>query len=83
MQRAQYIGKSRNRDGYTTNLFYKYRGHEYVITDYGWKGYSVTLAEQHRQEQERIDRIIEENQRPQTGKDFDIDEVFKIFWPDD
>lgn len=63
MKRAEFMWKHRNIDGYTTTLGYKYRGHEYVVTDYGWRGYSETLAEQHRNAQAEIDKLIEQRQR--------------------
>ena len=43
--------------GYKVNLFYEYRGHEYMITDER-NGYSEPMWAKHRYEQERIDKII-------------------------
>lgn len=62
--KAKYIGKQRDRNGYSTHLFYEYRGHEYMITDHN-NGYSETLATQHKYEQARIDRLIEAENSPQ------------------
>lgn len=55
---AKYIGKVRDKNGYAIHLFYFYRGHEYMITD-EHNGYSGTLSEKHKAEQERIDNIID------------------------
>lgn len=30
---AEFIGKSYDKNGYAVHLFYRYRGHEYMITD--------------------------------------------------
>ena len=55
--KAEYIGKCRDSNGYAVHLFYSYRGHEYMITD-EHNGYSKTMAEKHREEQDRIDAIL-------------------------
>lgn len=61
---AQYIGKTYDRNGYDVHLFYRYRGHEYMITKHKFNTVE-TLRSQHQQEQKRIDRIIEEETKPQ------------------
>lgn len=65
--KAEYIGKVTDKypthGGHAVNLFYRYRGHEYMVTDMH-NGYSETLAEQHKREQKKIDRIIEEQFNP-------------------
>lgn len=78
--KAKYKGKVRDRNGYAVHLFYEYRGHEYMITD-PHNGCSETMAEQHRCEQERIDKLIElEN----ASKDFRYEMTaqcgFDLFW---
>lgn len=78
--KAKYKGKVRDRNGYAVHLFYEYRGHEYIITD-EHNGYSETMAEKHRQAQERIDKLIElEN----ASKDFRYEMTaqygFDLFW---
>jgi len=65
MERAKLISRHRNLENKGTDLVYSYRGHEYMITAYGWGGCSDTLAQQHRTEQHRIDQIIEQENRPQ------------------
>ena len=54
------------------SLVYKYRGYEYTIYDYGFPGlvpYGNTLAEQHRDEQNRIDNIIWHKEHPTNTTD--------------
>lgn len=63
MVKAEYIGKVRDKNGYAVHLFYKYRGREYMVTD-EHNGYSEPMWVKHKNEQERIDRIIEEESRP-------------------
>lgn len=69
MSKATYEGKSYGHgyDKGTTYLFYRYRGHEYMVEDRHWMpaASGMTLAEQHRREQTRIDRLIEEHDKPQ------------------
>lgn len=81
--RAEFIGKYRNKDG-TTNLFYKYHGHEYMITDYGWTEYRESLQDQHHNEQKRIDDIIEFEKETDVkkGNDTSIDDVILKFLED-
>lgn len=70
MCKATYKGKSYGRgyDRGTTYLFYEYRGHEYMVEDRHWMpaASDMTLAEQHRREQARIDRLIEEHDKAQN-----------------
>ena len=81
--KAKYIGKVKDKNGYTVHLFYEYRGREYMITDYGWyAATNQTLAVQHKQEQERIDREIEEAAKPVKEWTYEGsgEEGFKVFW---
>lgn len=70
MCKATYKGKSYGRgyDRGTTYLFYEYRGHEYMVEDRHWMpaASDMTLAEQHRREQARIDELIEQENKPVT-----------------
>jgi hypothetical protein len=81
--KATFIGSYNNPDGYTRDLFYTYRGHEYMITDYGWKGYSESLAEQHKKEQDRIDEIIDEKDKKKNSstseEEFTLDDLFALW----
>ena len=79
--KAKYKGKVRDKNGYAVHLFYEYKGHEYMITD-EHNGYSEDIKEKHRQEQERIDRQIEEDgklQKPCKYEDT-AEYGFDLFW---
>lgn len=58
MRKSTYKGKVRDRNGYAVHLLYEYRGREYMITD-EHNGYSETMAEKHRKEQDRIDEMLD------------------------
>ena len=81
MSKAKYIGKTRDRNGYAVHLFYEYRGHEYMVTD-EHNGYSEPLWVKHKNEQDRIDREIEEAKaEPQEYKYENTAEYgFNLFW---
>ena len=78
--KAKFKGKVRDANGYAVHLFYEYRGREYMITDMH-NGCSETMAEQHRYEQKRIDKLIELENAP---KDFRYETTaqygFELFW---
>ena len=80
MSKAEYIGRCKDRYSAAVDLVYRYRGHEYVVTD-GHNGYSETLAEQHRREQQRIDKLLEEEQRqlPPEPHSSKVDEAIDMF----
>lgn len=61
--KARYIGKSYDRNGYAVHLFYEYRGYEYMVTDER-NGYSEPMWVKHKNEQERIDSIIDTQFNP-------------------
>lgn len=68
--KATFIGVSYQREG-TWNvkyLEYEYRGHSYFVRDAGWmpSAFDETLYLQHKREQERIDKIIEQQNISQT-----------------
>ena len=79
--KAVYKGKVRDRDGYAVHLFYEYRGHEYMVTDEN-NGYSEPMWVKHRNEQECIDRIIEEEQKPKKEYRYEdsAEAGFDLFW---
>lgn len=81
MEKAEFVGKVRDRNGYAVHLFYKYRGHEYMITD-EHNGYSEPMFVKHRNEQERIDREIEEEQKPKKEYKYEdsAEYGFNLFW---
>ena len=65
-EKAKFLCSTPDRDNaYTTLLFYEYRGREYMITRYD-NGCGETLREQHRREQERIDRDLASPQKPEA-----------------
>jgi len=81
MKKATYKGKVKDRNGYAVHLFYEYRGKEYMITD-EHNGYSETMYEKHKKEQERIDREIEDEakiQKPVRYEDT-AEYGFNLFW---
>ena len=57
----KYYGKGYDRE--FVYMIYEYRGHEYTVYENMAKG-NEPLAWQHRQEQDLIDRLIEEQSRP-------------------
>lgn len=79
--KAEFIGKVHDKNGYAVHLFYRYRNHEYMITD-EHNGYSEPMWVKHKNEQERIDRIIEEENKPQ--KEYKYEDTaeygFNLFW---
>lgn len=79
--KAKYIGKVRDRNGYAVHLFYEYRGREYMITD-EHNGYSEPMWVKHKNEQERIDREIEELKKPVQEWKYEGSgqEGFDLFW---
>ena len=81
MKKAEYIGKYRDKFSDAVYLIYKYRGHEYMIADQK-NGYSVTLATQHKAEQDRIDAIIKAENAPKKPYKYEdsAEYGFNIFW---
>lgn len=65
-----------------TDLLYEYRGHQYIVTRHN-NGYSSdTLAMQHKQEQARIDDLIEHENDPIPEWKYEgsAQEGFDLFW---
>lgn len=59
MPKAKFICSVKDKyNAYATNLFYAYRGKEYMITRYD-NGCCDSLKEQHRMEQKRIDGLLD------------------------
>ena len=81
MGRARYLGKCFDRNGYAVHMFYEYRGREYMITDER-NGYSEPLWVKHKNEQERIDKIIEMENRPKKECRYEdtAEAGFELFW---
>ena len=79
--KAVFKGKVRDRNGYAVHLLYEYRGHEYMVTD-EHNGYSESMYVKHRNEQERIDRMIEDEQKPKKEYRYEdsAEAGFDLFW---
>lgn len=77
MKKAKFVRAYIPKYGTHKELTYIYRGYEYTITDYGMSG--MTLAEQHKMEQNRIDSIIELNSTT-TECVCSAEEAFNEFW---
>ena len=80
-KKAVFTGKVRDRNGYAVHLFYEYRGREYMVTD-EHNGYSEPMWVKHKNEQERIDREIEESENPVKEWTYEgsAEEGFDLFW---
>jgi hypothetical protein len=81
MAKAKFIGKTYGT-GYNRDfvyLEYEYRGHTYEVYENRAKG-NEPLAWQHRNEQARIDRLIEDSEKPQKSNPIDWDEVFDMLY---
>lgn len=78
---AEYVGMAYDRNGYDLHLFYTYRGHEYVITKYRHET-NETLKTQHQREQQRIDKIVDEEMKPQKPYKYEdtVDYAMKKFF---
>lgn len=77
--KAKYIGKV--REGYAVHLEYEYRGKRYWVTD-EHNGYSEPMWVKHKNEQERIDREIEEKAKPKIPARYEdtAEYGFTLFW---
>lgn len=78
--KAKYIGRFKHKYDDGIDLLYKYRGYQYMICDtHNGCMEMGSLAKQHREEQDRIDKIIEhkENQ-PEVNQPFNVDEIYKM-----
>lgn len=81
MAKAIYKGKVHDRFTPAVHLFYEYRGHEYMVTD-EHNGYSEPMWVKHKNEQERIDREIEDAKKPIPEWKYEgsAQEGFDLFW---
>ena len=76
--KARLIGKRYIKNGYAKVLFYEYRGKEYMLTVYNNGYMQEPLYKQHAEEQLKIDKIIENENKPIEQGTFDIDEIFNV-----
>lgn len=63
MEKAKYLG-AYSVDWQHTELFYEYRGYKYCVTNHNNGYMDKPLREQHEEEQRRIDKLIEEKNKP-------------------
>mgnify|MGYP006921150037 CR=1 FL=1 len=78
--KAKYLGKSRHKYDDAVDLFYEYRGKEYMITD-EHNGYSETMGEKHRQAQEEIDKELDGKETISNSEPFDFSILYN-YWED-
>lgn len=68
MEKAKYIGaysdNSFGKGWEHTDLMYEYRGYTYFVTKHNNGCMDKSLRVQHQEEQEKIDRIIEDKDKP-------------------
>ena len=82
MEKAKYIGKTRDKNNrYAVHLLYEYKGHEYIITD-EHNGYSETMKDKHKYEQEKIDALIASKNTMKKKPEYEktADYGFDVFW---
>lgn len=82
--KAQFISKyyGSGFDRHMVYLEYEYRGMRYVVYENRAKG-NEPLAWQHRNEQARIDSIIETESNPGNAQPIDLDEIWQMLgWND-
>lgn len=83
MMEAKYIGQyiDRSFGQHIVKLEYEYRGMRYIVTENLIKG-NEPLAWQHRSEQDRIDRVIEieekAKQRTTPAEPINLDEIWEM-----
>lgn len=79
--KATFKGKVYDRNGYAVHLLYEYRGREYFVSD-EHNGYSEPMWVKHKNEQDRIDREIEEAAKPQKPVRYEetAQYGFDLFW---
>lgn len=66
-------------DKYYTTIVYEYRGHNYEVTYGNGSGVCCTPAWiQHRDEQEKIDRIIDNPEPQKETEPINLDEIWEV-----
>lgn len=76
--KARLVSKRYIKNGYVAELFYEYRGKEYMLTVYNNGYMQEPLYKQHKEEQMKIDKIIENENKPIEKGTFNLDEIFNI-----
>lgn len=68
------------RDKYFTTIVYEYRGHKYEVTyPNGWQVCCTPAWVQHRDEQEKIDKMLD-NPKPVIANDKSFDDQLNEIW---
>ena len=82
--KAKFIGKVYDRYGKYIDLEYEYKGHTYFIRNhFSGNAMDESLYQQHKEEQERIDNLI--NNKTETKKEgsFNFEEIWNMLgWED-
>lgn len=82
--KAKFIGKVYDRYGKYVDLEYEYKGYTYFIRNhFSGNAMDEGLYQQHKEEQERIDNLI--NKKTETKKEgsFDFGEIWDMLgWED-
>lgn len=88
MTKAKFIKALKNTNPFDkhawehTDLLYEYKGHQYIVTkdNNGYMGEPLWM--QHKHEQERIDKLIEDQNKPipECKYEGSAQEGFDIFW---
>lgn len=84
-KKAVFVKVLRNTDPFDRHawehldLLYTYRGHEYIVTKHN-NGCMDSLKGQHEFEQARIDRIIENENKPAGTYETSGQAGFDLFW---
>ena len=76
--KAKYLGRCKHKYDDAVDLFYKYRGKEYMITD-EHNGYFETMKEKHHRTQERIDKELDEKENISNSESFDFSILYN-YW---
>ena len=76
--KAKYLGRCKHKYDDAIDLFYEYRGKEYMITD-EYNGYFETMKEKHHREQERIDKELDEKENISNSEFFDFSILYN-YW---
>ena len=84
--KAKFIGKVYDRYGKYVDLEYEYKGHTYFIrNNFSGNAMDESLYQQHKEEQERIDNLINNNNKTETKKEgsFDFEKIWNMLgWED-
>ena len=80
MNKAIYKFKVKEKYNDAVHLFYEYRGHEYMVTD-EHNGYSKPMWEKHKEEQRRIDQMIDrkEHNTNNTESNNCVEDWWEVF----